>query len=94
MLPPFLKSGDQIRLISPSGSINPVYIEGAIKVLSRWGLQVTEGEFARSVYGRFAGIKEQRSADLQQALDDPNVKAVLCSRGGYGLSQIIDKLIL
>lgn len=92
MTPSFLKPADQIRIISPSGCINPEFIDGAIKVLNNWGLQVSEGEFARSEYGRFAGTKEQRIADLQAALNDPNVKAILCSRGGYGIAQIIDKL--
>ena len=92
MNPPFLKPNDQIRIVSPSGSIHPELIDGAAKVLSSWGLQVTEGKFARSEYGRFAGTKEQRIADLQEALDDPNVRAILCSRGGYGMAQIIDKL--
>lgn len=92
MKPPFLQHGDQIRIISPSGTIDPKYIDGAKKLLFRWGLHVTEGEFARSEYGRFGGTQEQRIADLQQALDDPNVRAILCSRGGYGLAQIIDKL--
>jgi muramoyltetrapeptide carboxypeptidase len=55
-------------------------------------LQVSEGEFARSEYGRFAATKAQRIADLQQALDDSTVKAILCSRGGYGLVQIVDDL--
>ena len=92
MTPPFLKPFDQIRIISPSGIAKPEYIEGAKKVLSEWQLNVTEGEYARSEYGRFAGTKEQRASDLQKALDDPSVKAILCSRGGYGLAQIIDKL--
>lgn len=92
MTPPFLKSKDQIRIISPSGSINPQYIDGATKMLTSWGLHVTEGDFARAEYGRFAGTSEQRIADLQSALNDPEVKAILCSRGGYGISQIIDKL--
>ncbi len=92
MLPPFLHPNDQIRIVSPSGAIDPGYIDGAKKALADWGLYVTEGEFARTEYGRFAGTKEQRIADLQAALDDPKVKAILCSRGGYGLSQIIDKL--
>ncbi|MFA5045392.1 MAG: LD-carboxypeptidase [Paludibacter sp.] len=92
MLPSFLHANDQIRIVSPSGSIHPEYIDGATKVFSDWGLKVTEGKHARSEYGRFAGTPEQRTADMQEALDDPNVKAVLCSRGGYGLSQIIDKL--
>jgi len=92
MLPPFLKQNDQLRIISPSGSINPEYIDGAKNVLEGWGLKVTEGRYARTEYGRFAGTPNERLDDLQQALDDPKVKAILCSRGGYGLSQIIDKI--
>ncbi|HJV78172.1 MAG TPA: LD-carboxypeptidase [Paludibacter sp.] len=92
MTPPYLQPTDQVRIISPSGSVNPEFIDGAIKMLTTWGLNATEGQFARSEYGRFAGTEEQRVADLQQALDDPNVKAILCSRGGYGLAQIIDRL--
>lgn len=90
--PPYLNPNDQIRIVSPSGSINPQFIDGAKKVLTSWGLQVTEGEFARAEYGRFAGTKEQRITDLQTALNDQNIHAILCSRGGYGISQIIDKL--
>ncbi len=92
MKPPFLKPNDQIRIISPSGNIEPKYIVGAKKALNLWGLNATEGKFARTKYGRFAGTEEQRIADLQDALDDPSVSAILCSRGGYGLAQIIDKL--
>jgi len=92
MTPPFLKPNDQIRIISPSGSIDPVYIDGTIHVLTGWGYKVTEGVYARSEYGRFAGTPEQRAADLQQALDDTDVKAIMCSRGGYGVAQIIDKI--
>ena len=89
---PFLKPDDEIRIVSPSGSINPELIDGATKVLQSWGLQVSESQFARSVYGRFAGTKDQRKADLQDALNDSTVKAILCSRGGYGMAQIVDKL--
>lgn len=92
MKPQFLHTTDQIRIVSPSGSIHPEFIDGAKKVLTDWGLKVTEGKFARSEYGRFAGTPEQRTSDLQTALDNPNVKAILCSRGGYGVAQIIDKL--
>jgi muramoyltetrapeptide carboxypeptidase len=92
MTPPYLKPNDQIRIISPSGNIEPKYIVGAKKTLSSWGLNATEGEFTRTKYGRFAGTEAQRIADLQEALDDPSVNAILCSRGGYGVAQIIDKL--
>lgn len=92
MTPQFLQPNDQVRIVSPSGSINPDFIDGAKITLTSWGLEVTEGAFARTEFGRFAGTQEQRIADLQQALDDSSVKAILCSRGGYGLAQIIDKL--
>ena len=92
MLPPFLKYGDKVCIISPSGNINPEFIDGATKVLNTWGLPVVEGKFARMEYGRFSGTKEQRISDLQTAFDDPEIKAIMCSRGGYGLAQIVDKL--
>jgi len=92
MNPPILQPNDQIRIISPAGTIDPEYIDGAIKVLTGWGFKVTEGESARAEYGRFAGTDEQRLQDLQDALDDTNVKAVLCSRGGYGVARIIDQI--
>lgn len=92
MLPPFLKPNDQIRILSPSGSVDPEYIDGAKKTLSTWGLRCTEGRFARSSYGRFAGTDAERLQDLQEAINDPDVKAILCSRGGYGLARIVDKI--
>ena len=87
-----LKTSDEIRIVSPAGNIAEEYIDGAKSLFQSWGLTVSEGQFARTAFGRFAGTKEQRATDLQQALDDPNVKAILCSRGGYGLMQIIDRL--
>lgn len=90
--PDFLKSGDEIRIISPSGIVSPQLIDDAKLKIESWGYIPTEGMFTRAIYGRFAGNEQERFTDLQQALDDPNVKAILCSRGGYGLSQIIDRL--
>ena len=90
--PDFLKPGDEIRIISPAGNIDQTLIDGAKSQLVNWGYRPSEGMFTRSVYGRFAGNEHERFTDLQQALDDPNVKAILCSRGGYGLAQIIDKI--
>lgn len=90
--PNFLKAGDEVRIISPSGNVDPALVDGAKTRLVSWGYRPTEGMFTRSVHGRFSGSELERCTDLQQALDDPNVKAILCSRGGYGLAQIIDKV--
>jgi len=81
-----------IRIISPSGIIDPKYIDIAAARLSSWGYQVSEGQFARNQFGRFAGTDAERLQDLMDALADPSVDFILCARGGYGLQRIIDKV--
>ena len=81
-----------IRIISPSGVIDPSYIDGASARLRAWGFAVSEGKHARSNWGRFAGTDEERLSDLIEALNDPTVDIILCARGGYGLQRIIDRV--
>ena len=81
-----------LRIISPSGAIDPVYIDQAAARLRSWGHEVSEGAHARGAWGRFAGTDEERLSDLVAALADPSVDAILCSRGGYGLQRIIDQI--
>lgn len=81
-----------IRIISPSGVIEPSYIDGAHARLRAWGYKVSEGAHARNAYGRFAGTDAERLSDLVDALNDPTVDIILCSRGGYGLQRIIDRV--
>ena len=81
-----------IRILSPSGVIDPAYIDGASARLRAWGYKVSEGVHARDTWGRFAGTDENRVADIVDALEDENVDVILCARGGYGLQRIIDRL--
>lgn len=81
-----------IRIISPSGVIDPSYIDGAASRLRAWGYKVSVGAHACDQWGRFAGRDEDRLADLHEALEDSSVDAILCSRGGYGLQRIIDRV--
>ena len=81
-----------IRIISPSGAIDPSYINGATARLRAWGYKVSEGAHARGRWGRFAGTDEERLADLNEALRDESVDMILCARGGYGLQRIIDRV--
>jgi len=81
-----------IRILSPSGVIDSNYIDDAAARLISWGYQVSEGQFARNCYGRFAGTDAERLLDLQNTLLDPTVDYILCSRGGYGLQRIISQL--
>ena len=81
-----------IRIISPSGAIDPSYIDGATARLRAWGFKVSESAHARDARGRFAGTDEERLADLNEALRDESVDMILCARGGYGMQRIIDKV--
>lgn len=83
-----------IRIISPSGAIEPEYITRAQQRLESWGFRVSLGAHAFTQWGRFAGTCEERLADINEAFSNPNIDIILCSRGGYGLQQIIDKIQL
>ena len=90
--PPFLQKGDKVVIVSPSSKIDQQFLKGAKKRIESWGLKVAMGKYAGSSSGRYAGTIRQRLKDLQDAMDDPEVKAILCSRGGYGVVHLIDKI--
>ena len=80
-----------LRIISPSGAINPEYIEGASRRLRLFGYEVSEGLYARNEYGRFAGTDEQRLSDLTDAIYS-GADGIIASRGGYGLQRLISRI--
>ena len=82
----------QIRIISPSGALDAEYIQQAAGYLRGQGFDVAVAPHACDRWGRFAARPDERVADAVDALTDQNVGLVLCSRGGYGLQQIIDKI--
>ena len=82
----------KIKIVSPSGAIDPQYIDRATDVLRGWGYEVSEAAHARGKVGRFAASDEERVADIAEALTDPAVDMILCARGGYGLQRIIDRI--
>lgn len=92
VIPPFLQPGDTVAVVSPSGLAEPGHIGHAEAVIAGWGLNVIRGEHSLAVSNTFAGTDLQRASDLQRAISDPLVKAIFCSRGGYGLSRIIDRI--
>jgi len=92
ILSPPLKPNDKIAIVSPSGAIDSAYIDGATARLKEWEFEPIIFPHARNTYGRYAGTIGERTADLQKAIDDLSIKAVLCSRGGYGAIQIIENI--
>jgi muramoyltetrapeptide carboxypeptidase len=93
IIPPYLKKGDTIGLVCPAGYMPKEKMKKCIQVLQRdWGFTVKEGKTLGSGDNYFSGTDDERLADLQEMLDDPTVKAVLCARGGYGVGRIIDRI--
>jgi muramoyltetrapeptide carboxypeptidase len=92
-MPPYLKKGDTIGIVCPAGFMPHEKAETCIDVLQQWGYTVKIGStLGGNQINYFSGTDEERLHDLQTMLDDTNIKAILCGRGGYGVSRIIDNL--
>lgn len=91
--PPYLKKGDTIGIVAPAGFMPIDRIQACIETLDSWGYNVELGSTTHSQSENyFSGTDAERLHDLQLMLDSKKVKAILCARGGYGLSRIIDQL--
>lgn len=92
IIPQYLNLGDTIGIMCPSGFMPSKKMNACVETLKVWGLQIQLGSTTNQQFNYFSGNDEERLTDLQQMLDDANIKAILFGRGGYGLSRIIDKL--
>jgi muramoyltetrapeptide carboxypeptidase len=91
--PPYLQKGDVIGIVCPAGFMPVEKASECIRVLNDdWGFRTKVGKTLGNEFNYFSGTDEERLDDFQQMLDDDEVKAILCARGGYGLSRIIDKI--
>ncbi len=89
-LPPRLRAGDTVALIAPSGPVDPVRLTRGADMLAGLGLNVITGTRLLGRSGFLAGPDADRAADLQEAWCDPAVAAVICVRGGYGATRLLD----
>lgn len=92
IVPAALLPGDKIRIVSPAGKVKEEHVLPAVEWLSGKGFRVELGRHVFSSHYQFAGTDIQRLDDLQQALDDPDAAAVVCSRGGYGTVRLLNKI--
>ena len=88
--PAKLRPNDKVAIISTARKVTPAELEIAVQHLQNWGLQVEFGPNLFQEENQFAGSDAQRLADLQWAIDHPELKAVFFARGGYGTTRIID----
>jgi len=92
-IPPYLQPGNTIGLVCAAGFMAMEKVQTCIDVLQQWGYKVKVGATVGSASTTyFSGTDEERLNDFQQLLDDDSVHAVLCARGGYGVSRIIDRI--
>lgn len=90
--PPRLQKGDLIALASPARSISRTELQTAVDIIEKRGYRLRIDREATAVHHQFAGNDHIRTSHFQKLLDQPEVKAILCTRGGYGSLRIIDKL--
>lgn len=90
--PPYLKKGDTIAIVATARKNIDDNLKPAISWLKNWGIEVVIGSTIGLDNNQLAGTDEQRAADFQAQLDNPNIKAIWCVRGGYGTVRMIDLL--
>lgn len=92
--PAALKAGDTIAIVSPSSTPDSMTIVKGCQTLREWGYVPVVGPHALSNYHGFAGMADERASDMLWALRDSTVKAILCSRGGDGAVQVLQRVPL
>lgn len=92
IIPPALKPGDMIGITSPAGYITETELQPAVKKMQEWGFKIRLGKTIGKRDFSFGGTDAERTADIQQMLDDSSIKAIMCARGGYGVVRIIDSI--
>lgn len=90
----YLKKGDTIAIVSPARAIEPEKVTPAIRFFEKHGFKVLVGKHVYNVYNQMAGTDTEKAEDIQSFIDNPEVKAIVSTRGGYGCVRVIDKLNL
>ncbi len=91
--PPFLQAGDKVALVSPAYWVPQEAIQMAAETIKSWGLQPVIGPHTNNLnVNAYAGTADERAADLLWALEDDSIKAMLCSRGGYGSIHLLNRI--
>ena len=91
--PKSLIPGDLISILAPAKSIEAGFVEYAVEVLNKKGYRTKVSQHCLGQHNYYSGTDEERRLDFQEALDNPEVKAILCARGGYGSIEFLTFLI-
>jgi len=92
IFPEYLNKGDRIRIVAPAGKVSKEKVLPGIELLQDVGYEVIIGKHVFDRHFQYAGNDQQRVYDFQEAINDPQTKAIVCARGGYGSVRTIEKL--
>ncbi len=92
--PKILQKGDLIKIVSTARFVENDFIDHAVKTLTDYGFRVETGENLFARQNQFAGSDEEKLSDINNAIRNPDCRAILCARGGYGSARILDKFDL
>jgi len=92
IFPEYLQKDDRLRIVAPAGKVSKEKVLPGIELLQDVGYEVLIGKHVFDRHFQYAGTDQQRVADFQEAINDPQTKAIVCARGGYGSVRIIEKL--
>ena len=87
-----LHAGDKIAIVALARKVDMADLEPAIAILKSWGLEVVLGKTLQESFHQFAGADEVRLADFQAMLNNPEIKAIISARGGYGTTRLLDQV--
>jgi muramoyltetrapeptide carboxypeptidase len=90
--PPLLKQGDKVAIVAPAGKVKKGALDDSLRLIESWGLKIIISEHAYDQHGYFSSNDANRLSDLQLALDNPEITAIIMARGGYGTTRILEKL--
>ena len=91
--PPYLKAGDKVALVSPAYWMPEEAILQAAEIIRSWGLHPVIGPHTTSLeVDAYSGTADERAADMLWALEDDSIKAIVCTRGGYGSIHLLNRI--
>ncbi|WP_108425401.1 S66 peptidase family protein [Flagellimonas amoyensis] len=90
--PKKLKKGDTIGLVAPGYAIKPEVLQRALQTLEKMGFKTFHTQRIIGNHGYFSNTDEERAMDVNQMFANTEVDGILCARGGYGCTRILDRL--
>lgn len=92
IIPPCLKKGDSIAVVSPSSPVQAKQIQPGIEFLKANGFNINYGKHVYSQERFLAGTDIERATDIMDAFKNPEIKAIIATRGGQGSQRILPLL--